>query len=195
MRLTSLVALSVLLVLAGNALMGAGGAPRSGSGATLSSQPPPSIEAPTDFLFVSSYTNGTITRISLDTLNQVVVVTGLSSPHDGTCDAAGKIYFAELFSGRIQRFDRDGSNPTTVLSSAFEPTGLAFNPAGNLFLNTAQSQDGAVWQIPGGAPGASPTQATAVFAAFGVGVAFTAGGDLLAADATNSRVLRFSPPF
>lgn len=134
--------------------------------------------------------------MNLTTYDKTIIVTGLDSPEDGACNSEGQVYFAQGLAGRITRFGRDGSNQETVLaSSTLHPEGLSFDVSGNLFFNTRDASDGAVWSIPGGVPGNPPTPATAVFSTFGEGTVFDSNGDLLAVDNLGGRVLRFSPPF
>jgi len=149
-----------------------------------------------DELFLGSVSDGTITRVNLTTYSQTVIVSGLVAPQDGACNAAGQLFFPETTSGRIVRFERDGSNQATVFTDpALYPEGLSFDVSDNLFFNTAYGVDGAVWTIAGGLPGNPASPATAVFATIGEGTAFDNGGDLLAVDRGGSSVTRFSPPF
>ena len=80
-----------------------------------------------DVLFVSSYQNGTVTRIELDTLSQSIIASGLKRPEDGVCHPKGSfVYFAEPDADRITRFKPDGASPETVMQGAvLGPEGLS----------------------------------------------------------------------
>src|SRR3990170_3884038 len=97
-------------------------------------------------LFVSSFTEGTITKIDLSSLAQTPVVSGLDRPEDGVCGPDGRIYFAESLAGRLARYDTDGTNPTPLQATG-HPEGLAFDAVGNLFFNTRNPSHTGVWKI------------------------------------------------
>ncbi len=155
-------------------------------------------------LFYSDFGTGTITRMNLDGSGATVIVTGLTAPEDGGCRGDGTLYFADNFTGqsstgRIVSFDRTGGGLTTVYDAStspvpsLRPEGISFGPSGDLFFNTRNAADGAVWTIPGAS--GTPVRATAFYTNFGEGTAFKANGNLLAVARAEGQVVEFSPPF
>jgi sugar lactone lactonase YvrE len=165
---------------------------------------PPNTPTPLgDELFLSDAVTGIVERVDLATLETTVIVTGLSFPEDGACNAKGQIYFAETTSDRITRFNRDGSGFTIILDPTLglTPEGLSFDASGDLFFNTAgypekppPHKHTGVYRIVGGDPANRPELVIPPFTTHGEGTAFLHDGELLAADAINGRIIKSIPP-
>ena len=160
-----------------------------------------------DQLFLSDYDTGIIARVDLSTQETTVIVTGLSKPEDGTCNAKGQIFFAETSSGRILRFNADGGDQTTILDSSqrtpegqqFTPEGPSFDTSGNLFFNTAGAEfdvypHSGAYRIIGGDPGNKPERIILPFTQHGEGTVFLPTGEFLVTDWTGGRIIESVPP-
>ena len=182
---------------------------------------PANAQVAGETLFVSTFgcpppgfcsTDGEIHSIVLTSGVVTKILSGLNLPEDGAVSpTTGQVYFveacfrlcdvAQTITGKIIRFNADGSGLTTVLSSTtLQPEGLSFDAAGNLFFNTRSGLDGAVYQIAGGNPANAPVAATPIFTTFGEGSLITSKGNLLAVDRVSvgsvaGRVVDFGSSF
>lgn len=148
----------------------------------------------------------------------------LAAPHGIAFDKSGNLWVADSASNRVVRFSppfSDGmdanlvigqSNFTAVGSSAsqsgfYAPVGFAFDPSGNLWVSdlgnsrilqfrppftTGMSASLVIGQ-PNFVSAAASTTQSGLF--FPQSIAFDSSGSLWVADTSNSRILRFSPPF
>jgi len=86
-------------------------------------------------LFVSTYRGGSLLKFAPGG-GQTTFGSGLLDPWDVACDASGNVFVADWGGGLstdgfISKFSPDGTR--TIFDSGFDSTGLAFDPAGNLF--------------------------------------------------------------
>ncbi len=171
------------------------------------------VARPSGWLFVSS-TEGTITRIDLNTGSSQIIATGLGAVEGLACSVGGRLYAAQTgLIRRIVSMNLDGSGLSLILSfsSTMElvtsggPEGLSFGPNGDLFFNT----DGAaasgfdhtgVWKLPMGS--GALVQVILPFAGPGgkgeQTLVLTQGAfkdHLLAVDYSQHRVVRRAPGF
>jgi hypothetical protein len=174
--------------------------------------------------FVSSFSAGTVTRLSAPlpfnpaNLTQTVIASNLPSAEGFTCGSDRLLYLAQsgVYGGTsaIVTLEQNGTNLTAYsfqdmpgLAASGGPVGLTFGPPGaatpTLFFSTTLSNGFSNTGIWSG-PLTSPTQIMLPFAPNGNangggGTAFlTAGpfaGSLLAVDAANNKVVMVPAPF
>ncbi|MGV3504504.1 MAG: Ig-like domain-containing protein [Adhaeribacter sp.] len=143
----------------------------------------------------------------------------LNKPYDVALDGAGNIFFSDQNNNRIRRISASDGKITTVAGSSIpgsggdlgpatsaslnRPTGLALDPAGNLFIadqnnhriRKVDALTGLITTVAGtGAIGFSGDGAVALMASmrFPLGIALDAGGNIYFADSGNNRVRKIS---
>lgn len=94
---------------------------------------------------VASQADGRLYRVAGQTGNVVGVVEGISGPSGMALDAAGNLFVSEFGSKSIRIFDSSFSQTGTISMPNFgtndeplvpDPSGLGFNSAGTLLINT-----------------------------------------------------------
>jgi len=103
-----------------------------------------------------------------------------------TADGAGNVFAVNYELRSVVEFPVAGGPPVTVANPTGGTSGIAIDPAGNLFVAQADSTPFGVLEIPAG--GGAPKQVGAGLS-HASGVAVDTAGDLFIADSGNSRVV------
>ncbi len=127
-----------------------------------------------------------------------VIAHGFGQPDDLTLDRQGRVLFADLGNGSVNRIEPDG-RITVLVSGLPEPEGLIAEPDGTLLIAVQGSNGDGIDEIRRLAPGsATPTRLIRFINATGNpgldGISRDPRtGDILAADSPNGKVYRISP--
>jgi serine/threonine-protein kinase len=127
-----------------------------------------------------------------------VIAHGFGQPDDLTLDGQGRVLFADLGNGSVNRIE-PGGQITTLVSALPEPEGLIAEPDGALLIAVQGSNGNGIDEIWRLAPGsATPTRLIRFSNATGNpgldGISRDPRtGDILAADSPNGRVYSISP--
>ena len=70
----------------------------------------------------------------------------LANPTGVAVDAAGDVFIADQYNGRVVEVPADGGSQSTVGNFPYDPTGVALDATGNLFVLT--SGDNELQEIP-----------------------------------------------
>jgi serine/threonine-protein kinase len=128
----------------------------------------------------------------------VVIARGFGQPDDLTLDGQGRVLFADLGNGSVNRIEPDG-RITVLVSGLPEPEGLIAEPDGALLIAVQGSNGDGIDEIRRLLPGsATPTRLIRFTNATGNpgldGISRDPRtGDILAADSPNGKVYRISP--
>lgn len=93
------------------------------------------IMLPDGTLYQSSFTGGTVSKITPDGTVTQIADEGLSGPVGLTVDEAGNIYVADCRGSNIDKIEPDGTVSSFASSSLFRcPNGITRDPAGNFYV-------------------------------------------------------------
>jgi sugar lactone lactonase YvrE len=138
-------------------------------------------------LIVPDSPEGTVLRVSLDGKQVQTIGRGLVRPVAAWVEPDGNILIADEFGNRLARLRADGSLST--LARLPEPDDVIEDAAGHIYVNTLS--DGAIHEVDA-TTGASRIVERGLI--MPQGLAFSAGGALLASDPGRGRVVRVALP-
>lgn len=115
-------------------------------------------------LYIVDNGNGRVLKIWADGSSPTAIATGLANPQGVAVDSAGNVYISENSAETVIELPAVGGSPKTV-SSAFIPTQLAVDAAGDLFI----AGDGGLMEVPSG--GGTPVNPTPGLGGYAQGVA------------------------
>jgi DNA-binding beta-propeller fold protein YncE len=120
---------------------------------------------------------------------------GISAPSDVTSDKQGTVYVANQNPPSIVEFARGSLKPTAIIGDVQDPSALALDRNGNLFV-TDISPAGGPSRVLEYAPGSLKGQDLGISLQHATGIAFDPGtGDLYVADQGAGAVYGFHQPF
>jgi DNA-binding beta-propeller fold protein YncE len=137
-------------------------------------------------LFVATYSENTIRKLTPSGVMSVFATVGVQDPHGLAFDGSGNLYVASE-PGYIEKFTPGGVG-SVFASGLGSPANLAFDKAGNLYVADLESAD--ILRI-------APDGQDSIFAHtrlnFPTGLAFDAAGSLYVCSGTDGIIEKFSP--
>jgi serine/threonine protein kinase, bacterial len=120
----------------------------------------------------------------------VMTVAGLDTPYGIAVDGSGTLYIAGGFQGqpRVLKVPAGQTNPTVLVVPYAQPSGVAVDTDGNLYVSTTGS---GVWKLPAGATDFVSLEREPYFAVNAVAV--DTAGNVYFIDVNSNQILKLGP--
>jgi uncharacterized protein (TIGR03437 family) len=177
-----MIANGVVTTVAGTGIQGFSGDNGPAAAAQLSTPVAIAMD-PAGNLYIADINNYRVRKISDGVISTVAGSVGVRAC-GVAADAAGNVYISDCFASRVLKVSKGVATPVAVnghyyFGATFHPTGLALDPAGNLYMTNG----GAILKLSNG----GVTTVTG-----GTGVTLDASGNLYVADGNLGLIRKFS---